>query len=152
MDRERIYRVVGHRYKRFSFFGDSTCIYCGRDATTKDHVPAVVNSYCYNMSKYPHIVVPACRSCNSILGDKFKNTMLERVKHLAIRYEKKFEKVLSVPDWKEEEIAEMGPIMRRRIRHAMNQKLVAEFVLNHLLKVESLCYQRFVYKEDVGIC
>jgi hypothetical protein len=61
-----------------------TCIYCGKEATTKDHVPPK----CFFPTPRPDnlLTVPCCESCNKIYGkddERARNllTSLEATEH-----------------------------------------------------------------------
>ena len=76
--RKRAEKAVGHTFKPTTSLDGNICVYCGWDGFTRDHVPGIVNVYCYKLEQYPRIIVRACRECNSTLSSlelrgKFKN-------------------------------------------------------------------------------
>ena len=69
--------------------GKAICAYCGAKATTRDHVvprssswtpPMEVQGIRGKMSlvEYPRPTVPACRRCNSALGNRVFPTFAQR--------------------------------------------------------------------------
>lgn len=128
--RERL-KVVSHRYIKYNPGWGDECIYCGLDGFTKDHVPSVFISYAYHPD-VPHIIVPCCRHCNSILGAADLNTLPERAAYLTERYEKKYKRLLDMPIWDEEDIKEMGPTMQDAIISMEKDRENIEYALEHL--------------------
>lgn len=105
---------------------DEFCIYCGDTATCRDHVPpkkwlrlfARFNTY---VTK-DRVVVPACTSCNAMLGGLPLFTIQERRAHVRTRLWQKFRKLLEAPGWKDAELAELGPGLRRYVKGRLQQK------------------------------
>lgn len=99
------------------------CVYCGRPGTTLDHVtpvsfvaPALAAGVRFSDGSLWK--VPACPECNSMAGSMvFRSFDTKRSwLHDAIR--RKYAKELRVPDWTEEELAELGGKTRREVRVA----------------------------------
>ena len=135
--REARLKAVKARYKAIRLFRPYECTYCGRTASTVDHVPPVSVSYAYN-PEVPHVKVPACRKCNSFLGDRELYTIAERCRFLRDRYEKYYQADIDIPHWESWEIDEMGDMMRTEIESAMRQKEAIEDLLFHLDQAERL--------------
>ena len=97
------------------------CTYCGETADTYDHVAPVssVNGGRRASVRNRKLCVPACRECNSVLGNRGGDTVGDRAAYLVGRYLKRYRKSLAQPDWSEDEMAELGPNMRREVARAM---------------------------------
>jgi len=86
------------------------CIYCGQISDTKDHVPAVSTVWAYGTEYFaklriPLVAYPACRECNSTLGNRSTRFDLKsRAIHLYEKYRKKYCSLLQQPEWEVDEI------------------------------------------------
>jgi len=92
------------------------CFYCGDPADTVDHYPPVsrVNDYRALGNRYEtYITVSCCSQCNSILGNTLQDTLLERAEVAKTMLEKKLKKDLNMPEWFDDEIDELGDVMRK---------------------------------------
>ena len=85
------------------------------------------------------IVCPACRECNIGLGNRWGLDFWARVEAAKDRIRRRHKKALSLPAWTEEQIAHLGPNLRRnvvlwqerrRIAHARLAWSVEAFLLN----------------------
>lgn len=61
----------------------TACTYCGAPAKDRDHVPAqsqliARGTNYFRRKRIPLVIVTACKTCNSILGDKPLHTVEER--------------------------------------------------------------------------
>lgn len=109
-------RRTNKTYKKYGYLEDRySCVYCGELADTVDHVPPVQISNNLDL-EMTHMLVPACRECNSTLTDKFLLHLDERAEHLLHRYKKKYKKHDSVVAWDEEEIEELSGSLQTYIR------------------------------------
>lgn len=113
------------------------CTYCGAwDGDQLDHVVPV--SYNHNISRKStnkvsyRNTVPCCRECNSLLGARLYFTIPSRAAYLLGTYERRYKKLLSQPDWSDEEIEELGPSMRTSITQSMKDKKEVRRQLEHL--------------------
>src|SRR5882724_4163268 len=59
--------------------GFSSCVYCGQEATTVDHVPPRSLRTPHNL---PHFEVPACFECNCLASDHHFESFDHRAKYL----------------------------------------------------------------------
>ena len=139
-------KIVSERYKKVVFFKGYECTYCGRDAGTIDHVPSMLVSY-LDKPETPHLKVPCCRMCNSLLGSRSLNTLDVRCRYLRERYEKKYKRDLEMPDWEDYEIAEMGPLAIINIKTSLKQRDAIEDVIYHLELAESIYYRIMEFNE-----
>jgi hypothetical protein len=105
------------------------CTYCGAwDGDNQDHIVPV--SYNQNVSRvggrrkgvsYKN-TVPCCKECNSLLSDRLYFSIPSRAAYLLGTYERRYKKLLSQPDWSNEEIEELGPSMRTSTIQSMKDK------------------------------
>jgi hypothetical protein len=109
---------------------DHVCVYCGVIADTVDHVVPKwllnraegMNLDLSKLFRLKRWEVPACRECNSSLGNRIFPTLAERRKAVKQGIRRRYRKILRVPNWTEEELAEMGPNAQREIRRAIAQR------------------------------
>lgn len=113
------------------------CTYCGIAANGLDHVVPVSYDYVSRKaaSYAKDLVVPCCSECNSRLSNFYLTTIAERAEYLIGAYKNKYKKILNRPDWTDEELKEMGPTMRQRIKADAQLKIELEQRLTHLLDV-----------------
>jgi len=52
--------------------------------------------------------VPACQECNSLLGSVLLTTVQERRHELKRRLRDKYRRIVSMPEWDEDELAELS--------------------------------------------
>ncbi len=103
------------------------CIYCGRSAFTKDHL--LPRDWTGEAQRHFVATVPACGTCNSILGRTLTWSITERRAIAHERLRKKFQKVLSQIDFTPEQVEEFGPGIRPDIiRGIENKKAVKEML------------------------
>ena len=130
-------KTISNRYQKYDFFKNGTCTYCGRTADCLDHVPSMIISY-ISHPDVPHMIVPSCSLCNSLLGGRSLNTIYNRALFLLNRYELYYKSDLNIPEWEDCELKEMGPIMQQAIISSLKQKDAVENVLYHLDLVMSI--------------
>jgi len=108
-----------HKYTKALFnTGDiQICSYCGEPADTKDHVFPI--RWADNQEEGHMIIVPACRSCNSMAGHKKFTDIYEKVKWLHEHIKSKYESILHMPDWSEEELKEISFELRQQIEQQL---------------------------------
>lgn len=120
------------------------CTYCGAwDGNNRDHV--VPASYNQNKKHFNCDTVPCCGECNVLLGDRLYFTVPSRAAYLLGTYERRYKKLLSQPDWSDEEIEELGPSMRTSIIQSMKDKKEVRRQLEHL---ELVADERIVVSLD----
>ena len=116
------------------------CSYCNYlFAETLDHV--IPHSYTsvhdkrnYDRSK----VVPCCKECNTILGNKMYTTISERGAYLHIRYKQKYKKLLSLPDWSKKELKQIKGNLKKKIIFNLNNKEKIELKIEYCSLVRDL--------------
>lgn len=98
------------RYREIGEIGDP-CLYCGVPSDTWDHVPALIAA---EHMKDLEIDIgdlrkfPACNQCNSFLGSVRIDSVPERRSIVLKVLRRKYAKHLAMPDWSEEELAELS--------------------------------------------
>lgn len=113
-----------------------SCFYCGEVANTKEHItPQSV------MRMGNGETVRACADCNSCIGATCPVDLEERVQTLIERFTRRFKLTKTIPEWDDEEISELGPALKRKVRQkiyerqrAINRVLYMEGVLRVLIR------------------
>ena len=115
------YRVInGQRAEYWQM-----CVYCGRPAATRDHVPPIsrINDYDSLGMKTPmYLKVPACIECNTIGADTLQESFIERTEFIKDKLARKYARALSVPDWEEDEIQQLGKNLQSKVRAALARR------------------------------
>ncbi len=106
------------------------CVYCGVPADSVDHlVPqhllrraGDLNLDLSEVMRFSDWTRPCCRECNSMLGGRLHATLAERRAdaHRGIR--KKYSAYLRIPNWDEDELAELGPMAAIDVRNALKMR------------------------------
>jgi hypothetical protein len=100
------------------------CCYCGDPATGQDHVfpvAALNKLVAAGASKLPRDIlriVPSCRECNSLAGDRIFYTFEEKRLYVKAKIGARYSQQLDMPDWDPEELAELQGRMQDWITHA----------------------------------
>lgn len=104
------------------------CVYCGVIAGTKDHL--LPRTWTGEAVRRHVLVVPACGECNSYISDRYAPSITERRKlaHKAIIHRKR--RILNIPDWSDDEMAELGPTLRSTIQKGIHDKRLTQARLN----------------------
>jgi len=106
-------------------------------ADTMDHV--IPRTHLYGTDSYAReYVIPACKECNSLLGNRYFETIGERASYLLAKYESRYAKYLRIPDWSEEEMESVGRSLKSKIRAGMAKKKLAETKIKHLQTIVEL--------------
>ena len=92
------------------------CFYCGDLADTKDHVEPHACGSPSAAKWLGRDTVSACRECNSLLGSAYPTDIVRRMTYLADRIVAKYKLHILVPEWDDDEIAELGPELRQFVR------------------------------------
>lgn len=114
----------------------ASCYYCGDPATTVDHVPPrcvrrmmLADQRAFGQFKFYEL--DCCKECNSALGKKLW-TPAERKAYIGKWLQRRYRKILKMPDWSTAELAEISEnlqkatlaslrlrdVVRRRVRWA----------------------------------
>ena len=110
--------VYDFKYEVVKALG-GVCVYCGDFAEVMDHVPPISKARFFSGH---FIKVPACKQCNSFLSSISLVTLKERRKHVLSRMAVRRKKVLSTPEWTEEELSEIKYGSNRYIRKHLQMK------------------------------
>ena len=101
------------------------CVYCGRPAGTRDHVPPVsrVSDYeALGMKIEVYIKVPACTECNNLGADELHPSFMDRAEFIKDKLSRKYARVLASPDWDDDELKELGKNLRSKVKAALAKK------------------------------
>src|ERR1035437_175444 len=119
-----------------AFIAES-CFYCGSIATTIDHVPPRSTRKMFDHSNVPspyrNYEVPCCHECNSGLGDRLC-TLKERKVYIAQWLSRRYKRILTMPEWTEEELFEMSYAMQDKIRNSMRIREQVRLRIDHARK------------------
>ncbi len=112
------------------------CFYCGEIATCRDHIPPIsrVDDYrSLGMLHEVYVKVPCCSECNAALSDSLQETVVGRIEFCKDLLAKKYRKHLgsSQAEWEEDEVKELGPRLRSKVRSHMNRRKYAEDRVNY---------------------
>jgi|TARA_Y100000310_G_scaffold47517_1_gene44098 hypothetical protein len=114
-------------------FSKYSCTYCDDIAEDLDHV--IPHSYASSSGVRLYkkeLVVPCCKECNGLLGDKLFFLIGERAAYLGDRYTKRYKKILDTPMWEKEEIEELGCSLKSMIQRGICLKEKVTKKLAHL--------------------
>lgn len=101
------------------------CVYCGASATAKDHfapVSVVASLMSMGLRVSGKFLVPSCGECNGIAHDSIFVSIGAKRRYIQGRLKRKYSKLLNMPDWTEEELDEMGYMMRSAIIGGIAQR------------------------------
>ena len=96
------------------------CIYCGRPGWTKDHL--FPRRWTGDALRKFTAVVPACGTCNSLLGDTLTWSITERRMICHARLRKHYRKTLRTKDFSAGELREFQGTLRAYIKSEMVKK------------------------------
>jgi hypothetical protein len=94
------------------------CVYCGDLANTEDHFPP---ASCTNSG----FLLPCCKECNGFAGTDF----CKRAEMVKKKIEKKYKKILAMPEWDWEELRKIKANLRKEIKKCLEQKKSAQLRL-----------------------
>jgi len=136
----------------------SMCYYCGEfGADTLDHtIPYSYYSSC-SVGKKPKArksdlvpMVDCCRECNSTLYNKLIIDVRGRADYLKEKYEKKYKRILKLPDWEEKEIKKLGKSLRATIIKGLIEKEAIQERLDYLEYILTLTEDPFIQQKLEG--
>ena len=108
------------------------CSYCGDYADTRDHVLPVSKYRTSRKGISFKDTIPACRECNSTLGNKAIYLISSRADYLSKVYIKKYSHILHQPQWSEEELNTLTGRLKESVSAASDYKKEMENRLIHL--------------------
>lgn len=97
------------------------CEYCGALADTLDHVvPLSVSGHRRGGHQggrvNGHARVRCCRECNCLLGNRYLLSVPDRAGYLVEALQVRYARLLDAAEWSDEELAKLGPNLRKKIR------------------------------------
>lgn len=115
----------------------SFCTYCGAPADTVDHVVPVA---CYGVTRKQGLQliakgspkVDCCRDCNTTLGAADAHTVEGRAALLLDAIRRRYRSLFELKSFTREELAQLGPALRRVIERAWVERKEVERRLRHL--------------------
>lgn len=118
------------------------CIYCGnKNGIQRDHViPKSWSNVTSFRNTDSNPMVPACGECNKTLNNVPRHTPQDRANYLIEKYEKKWSKILNLPDWTESEVEELGPNLQKKLRKQLKEKELKKYRLQNLYKFRNSPY------------
>lgn len=113
--------------KRWNYIESGYCFYCGEPGSMhRDHIHPVAARTTERRSFAGQETVYSCVECNSSLGAKIFGDIVFRVKWLIEHYNKKYKLDIGAVGWSETELAELGPSLRKRVKHLLTVRHKAE--------------------------
>lgn len=105
---------------------DTRCYYCGEPADSVDHarprsLDRALNSLSEEHRRAVYAsqprreIVDACRTCNSVLGSRWFDTLEARRDYVKAYLRRKYARVLASPSWTDGEIATLGRTLRTAV-------------------------------------
>lgn len=85
------------------------CIYCGEYGDEIEHVVP-------KCTRLPTYTVLACKECNGIASVRLFPSFAEKQAYIITKLKKKYQKIITTPEWTEDELVEMGPGLQGHIR------------------------------------
>ena len=68
------------------------------------------------------LAVPACKECNSLMGNLTYNTLAAKKEALKVKLGIRYKRLLDLPVWNHKELSRLGPALRSRVMHGLNMK------------------------------
>lgn len=99
------------------------CIYCGLLASTEDHL--LPRTWTGETVRRHVLTVPACLECNSCIGDRYLPSITRRRAEAQLHIAKKCRKVLAMPEWTPEALAELGKTLRSLVERGLHEQKLA---------------------------
>lgn len=131
--------VAGERGRFYNL-----CTYCGDPADTRDHVPPIsrVSDYeAFGLRREVYIKVPCCRECNSLAGDTLQDNILERAEFIKGKLARKYLHRVSLVEWDEDELDELGPILRTKVVSGRKMAKRAQDRVNYYAGIDAVMAQ-----------
>ena len=124
--------------------GEYPCFYCGLKSESVDHF--IPSAYIENIRLYVDIIdttesikrmvegkqelIPACKQCNGLASDAFFDTPDEKKAYIKAKLKKRYAKIIALPEWRTEEKAELGYLLRTTLEQSLSLK---ELVIKRIL-------------------
>ena len=132
--RKRMVAACGSSYVPFKppgYWAAGCCAYCGNLAQTKDHIPPITWLYALGTRYFDDrgllvVWVPACKQCNSLIGDKKLFTIHERTVYLWRKYVELYKNIVINPAWDDYEINTLRGRLKDEIGNFANCQRAAD--------------------------
>ena len=109
------------------------CYYCDQLADTIDHVvptsllEAVRDSgdaalIAAVQERRRRMTVQSCRECNGLAGAVYDQTLAERRRRIAARFERRHRRELETPDWADSELMELSEWLRGYVMRSIMER------------------------------
>jgi hypothetical protein len=82
---------------------------------------------CYNKGD----TVAACSECNGLLGSIALFSIYDRAAYLEDKLNCKYSKILNIPEWSDDELAELDKNLRRKIKATIQLKNIVALRIEH---------------------
>lgn len=96
------------------------CVYCGRRASTKDHI--LPRNWTGESVRSFTAIVPACGTCNSMLSDTLTPSINQRRAVAHARARRKYARLLNMPEWDEEQLHGVEGSLREYILDEVSKR------------------------------
>ena len=137
------------------------CYYCGEfGADTLDHTipysyysPTSVSGAKHKPKARKADLVPmieCCREFNRTLSNKLMIDVRGRANYLKERNEKKYKRILRLPDWEEKEIKKLGKSLRSTVIKGLIEKESIQERLDYLEYITTLTEDPFIQQKLEG--
>ena len=136
----------------------SMCYYCGEfGSDTLDHTIPYSYYSPTSVGKKPKArkadlvpMVDCCRECNRTLSNKLIIDVRGRANYLKEKYEKKYKRILRLPDWEEKEIKKLGKSLRSTVIKGLIEKESIQERLDYLEYITTLTEDPFIQQKLEG--
>lgn len=100
-------------YSKWNCGNPYVCAYCGILAEDEDHV--IPTSYVNKLSFFDMtalkdclIIVPSCKECNNLAGNKVFNSFIEKREYIQNKIKNIYLDIIKFPEWEDEEINDLS--------------------------------------------
>lgn len=110
------------------------CTYCGWDADSVDHL--MPRGWTGEAARAFVAKVPACKDCNTRIGDRYAPTIALRKAIAYESLERKHRKLLATRSWTDDELEEFGTRLRHELEAREALRRVVKYRLDNLARDE----------------
>lgn len=110
------------------------CTYCGWDAESVDHL--MPRTWTGEAARQFVTTVPACKDCNSRIGDQYAPTVAMRKSIAYESLERKHRKLLATRSWADDELEEFGTRLRHELEAREALRRIVKYRLDNLARDE----------------
>ena len=115
------------------------CSYCGDPADSLDHFIPHIRNRTHSLKSFKRSeVIPSCRECNTLLGEKLFESIGGRAGYLHTKYQTRYSKIISMPEWGNEELEELGYNLRSMVEQEIKTKKDVLRRVEHCLYISRL--------------